>query len=57
MNTEWTKSTHSHASGDCVECRADDVTAQVRDTQHPDHDHLTFPHHEWAAFVAELGSL
>ncbi|MUL44245.1 DUF397 domain-containing protein [Streptomonospora sp. PA3] len=57
MNTEWTKSTYSHASGDCVECRADGDSAQLRDTQHPHHGHLAFPHREWAAFLAELHSL
>lgn len=57
MNTAWAKSTYSHASGDCVECRVNDHNAQVRDTQHRDHGHLAFSHREWAAFVAELASL
>ncbi|GAA1775098.1 DUF397 domain-containing protein [Streptomonospora arabica] len=57
INSEWGKSSYSEGATNCVECRSDEHSAQVRDTQHRDHGHLTFPPHEWAAFVGELHSL
>ncbi|GAA4929405.1 hypothetical protein GCM10023224_06140 [Streptomonospora halophila] len=59
MDRQWRKSTYSGVRNECVEARVSngEHSAQVRDTQHRDHGHLTFPPHEWAAFVGELHSL
>ncbi|MFD0803108.1 DUF397 domain-containing protein [Streptomonospora algeriensis] len=57
IKSEWSKSSYSEGATNCVECRAGEGTAQVRDTQYPEHGHLAFPYREWSAFVAELHSL
>ncbi|MDT0302774.1 DUF397 domain-containing protein [Streptomonospora wellingtoniae] len=59
MDRQWRKSSYSGVRNECVEARVSDTetSAQLRDTRHRDHGPLTFPHHEWAAFVAELPSL
>ncbi|MFD0775470.1 DUF397 domain-containing protein [Streptomonospora algeriensis] len=40
IKSEWSKSSYSEGATNCVECRAGEGTAQVRDTQYPEHGHL-----------------
>lgn len=52
---EWHKSTHSGGNaGACVETSATPRHIHVRDTQHRDLGHLTFPASSWHAFLATL---
>ncbi|RNL82813.1 DUF397 domain-containing protein [Halostreptopolyspora alba] len=56
----WTKSSHSNNSGgECVEARTipPHTAVDVRDSQHPEHGHLTFDTTEWRAFLAEAERL
>ncbi|GAB3460814.1 hypothetical protein GCM10027570_46150 [Streptomonospora sediminis] len=57
INSEWSKSSYSEGATNCVECRAGEGATQLRDTQNRDQAPLTFPHHEWTAFITELHSL
>lgn len=57
LTSDWNKSSYSGARGDCLETRVVGESAQLRDTQNRDQGPLTFPHHEWAAFITELHSL
>ena len=52
MTTEWNKSSYSNGSGgDCVEARATESGAAVRDTQNRHLGHLDATAPEWAAFL------
>ncbi|WP_046470863.1 DUF397 domain-containing protein [Allosalinactinospora lopnorensis] len=51
----WFKSSYSKGGMDnCVECRTDRGTVDVRDTQNRSAGHLSFPVPEWSAFLADL---
>ncbi|WP_046470994.1 DUF397 domain-containing protein [Allosalinactinospora lopnorensis] len=55
MNDRWYKSSYSsNHGGNCVECRTDSGTVDVRDTQHRSAGHLSFPTTEWSAFLADV---
>lgn len=52
MTEDWTKSTYSNGNGGhCVEARATDQGAAVRDTQNRHLGHLDASASEWKAFV------
>ncbi|MFE1166956.1 DUF397 domain-containing protein [Nocardiopsis sp. NPDC058789] len=52
MTEEWAKSSYSNGSGGhCVEARASEQGAAVRDTQNCNLGHLEAPAPEWKAFV------
>jgi len=52
MTTEWNKSSYSNGSGgDCVEARATEGGAAVRDTQNRHLGHLDATAPEWTAFL------
>ncbi|WP_184582775.1 DUF397 domain-containing protein [Lipingzhangella halophila] len=57
MSNQWHKSSYSSSGANCVECRSTDAEVQVRDSQHRDQGHLSFPVAEWQAFVAEASEL
>ncbi|MBR8744042.1 DUF397 domain-containing protein [Nocardiopsis sp. MG754419] len=50
MNT-WHKSSYSNTGGQCVEVRETPGCAEVRDTQHREAGHLSFPVSEWSALL------
>lgn len=57
MTDEWNKSTYSNGSGGhCVEARATDQGAAVRDTQNRQLGHLDAPSEEWKAFLGAVRS-
>lgn len=47
----WHKSSYSNTGANCVETREYSGGADVRDTQHREAGHLSFPSQEWAALV------
>ncbi|TQN33191.1 uncharacterized protein DUF397 [Haloactinospora alba] len=55
MNENWVKSSYSQKGMDnCVECRGEERTVQVRDTQNRRLGHLSFSTSEWQAFLTEV---
>ena len=52
----WRTSSYSGANNNCVEVADLPGAAAVRDSQHPDAAHLTFPAAEWRAFVADAAT-
>lgn len=54
--SDWHKSSYSGGSNECVEVREHTAGAQVRDTHHRDHGHLSFPLAEWETFIDTLRS-
>jgi hypothetical protein len=55
MGTNWHKSSYSgNANPNCVECRASDGQAEIRDSTRPESGHLTLPAAEWRAFLAAV---
>ncbi|QBI56589.1 DUF397 domain-containing protein [Streptomonospora litoralis] len=53
----WHKSSYSSGGADnCVEVAAGAQTL-MRDTQHREHGHLSFPSAEWSAFLSDLEAL
>ena len=55
MTTEWNKSSYSNGSGGhCVEARATEGGAAVRDTQNRELGHLSFDRSEWSALTAAV---
>ena len=56
LEVRWHKSSYSNESGgNCVECRT--ATANridMRDTQHRDLGHLSFPPTEWRALLGSV---
>ncbi|MFC7327126.1 DUF397 domain-containing protein [Marinactinospora rubrisoli] len=48
---DWHISTYSNGGSNCVEARATRDGADVRDSQHRELGHITFPAAEWAAFL------
>lgn len=51
----WRKSTYSGAPHqDCLEVSDSPHAVHIRDTQHREHGHLSFPVAEWRAFLAEV---
>ncbi|MGW9637518.1 DUF397 domain-containing protein [Nocardiopsis alba] len=55
MNEHWKKSTYSNGQGgNCVEARAIDQGAAIRDTQNRALAELNLPAHEWSAFLTTL---
>lgn len=52
----WRKSSYSMGGGNCVEIahRLDEKVVAVRDSKDRSGPVLTFPEHEWAAFVAAV---
>ncbi|MFW5421047.1 DUF397 domain-containing protein [Nocardiopsis sp. CNT-189] len=53
MNS-WHKSTYSAGQQNCVEVRETPDVVHVRDTQHREAGHLTFPGPEWAALIRSV---
>lgn len=52
LERTWRKSSYSGGGHqDCVECRVDGPAVQVRDTQHRQLGHLSFPGAEWSALL------
>lgn len=51
---DWHKSTYSPNGSNCVEARESAHGADVRDTQHRETGHLSFPTTEWVALVGDL---
>ncbi|MEU2944961.1 DUF397 domain-containing protein [Nocardiopsis alba] len=57
MNKHWKKSTYSGGSGgsgSCVEARAADQGAAIRDTQNRGLAELSLPNTEWTALLHAL---
>jgi hypothetical protein len=52
----WHKSSYSGASSNCVEAREHASGADVRDTQHREAGHLSFPGTEWLALLNTAAS-
>lgn len=51
------KSSYSSARGEnCVEVAGTPGGAVVRDSQHPDEGHLTFPSNQWSALLGSARS-
>ena len=51
----WRKSSHSGSNGGtCVEVGTAGPLIAVRDSNHPDAPHLTFPAPTWQAFTTHL---
>ncbi|WP_082127218.1 DUF397 domain-containing protein [Allosalinactinospora lopnorensis] len=55
MNAEWSKSSYSKASGECVEAAqlGPEIYA-LRDSKHPHQGHLSFPTSSWRAFISSV---
>jgi Domain of unknown function (DUF397) len=47
----WRKSSYSGNSGNCVEVRGPEETADVRDSKNPDGPQLSFGPGAWSAFI------
>jgi hypothetical protein len=57
MDDIWSKSSYSTAQNvNCVECRLEGRSPQVRDSQHPSSGQLEFAPREWAALLAAVRS-
>ena len=57
MDETWRTSSYSKGGHqDCVECRSDGTTVQVRDTRHRHLGHLEFSAGEWAALLSNVRS-
>ncbi|MFB8765331.1 DUF397 domain-containing protein [Nocardiopsis alba] len=55
MNEHWKKSTYSNGQGgNCVEARAIDQGAAIRDTQNRGLAELSLPNTEWSALLHAL---
>ncbi|MFE9642459.1 DUF397 domain-containing protein [Nocardiopsis alba] len=55
MNEHWKKSNYSNGTGgNCVEARAIDQGAAIRDTQHRELAELSLPSTEWSALLHAL---
>ncbi|MEU2947924.1 DUF397 domain-containing protein [Nocardiopsis alba] len=55
MNEHWKKSTYSNGEGgNCVEARAIDQGAAIRDTQNRGLAELSLPNTEWSALLHAL---
>ncbi|MYR31424.1 DUF397 domain-containing protein [Nocardiopsis alba] len=55
MNEHWKKSTYSDGGGgNCVEARAIDLGAAIRDTQNRGLAELSLPNAEWSALLHAL---
>ncbi|MEU3211150.1 DUF397 domain-containing protein [Nocardiopsis alba] len=55
MNEHWKKSTYSNGQGgNCVEARAIDQGAAIRDTQNRGLAELSLPNTEWTALIHAL---
>ncbi|MGX7826672.1 DUF397 domain-containing protein [Actinokineospora sp. 24-640] len=53
--TGWRKSSHSTATGNCVEVAPTANSVSVRDSKHPAAGAIALPTHTWAAFTASIG--
>ncbi|WP_461004016.1 DUF397 domain-containing protein [Streptomonospora sediminis] len=51
------KSSYSDSGSHCVETRETAKSVDVRDTQHRELGHLSFPVDEWRAFLGGIGDL
>lgn len=55
MAPQWHKSSYSGPDGgNCLEVAASLDSVGVRDTQHREFGHLSFPLAEWSAFLVEV---
>lgn len=54
MKSNWRKSSHSNAEGNCVEVANHDNTVMVRDTKSRERSHLAVELDAWRNFVTEL---
>lgn len=54
QNLIFRKSSYSATRNDCVEVADLATGAAVRDSQHADAGHLTFPTPEWSAFLGAI---
>ncbi|PRY00057.1 DUF397 domain-containing protein [Allonocardiopsis opalescens] len=52
----WHKSSHSSASGNCVEVRQHADRADVRDTKNRHAGYITFDKTAWSAFLQAIKS-
>ncbi|MDT0329963.1 DUF397 domain-containing protein [Nocardiopsis lambiniae] len=52
MTSDWYKSSYSPNTGDCVECRRQVGTVDLRDTKNREAGHLAFDRVEWSALLA-----
>ncbi|MFL1378061.1 MULTISPECIES: DUF397 domain-containing protein [unclassified Nocardiopsis] len=52
MTSDWYKSSYSPNTGDCVECRRQPGTVDLRDTKNREAGHLSFSSSEWVAALA-----
>ncbi|WP_369696564.1 DUF397 domain-containing protein [Nocardiopsis sp. YSL2] len=50
----WRKSSHSTASGECVEVADMESGALIRDSKQPELGHLSFVSGEWSLFLASV---
>lgn len=57
MGKDWTKSSFSKNQGQCVEARLNDRGCDIRDSQHPDLEHLAFPRSAWVHALAVSSAL
>lgn len=53
---DWHTSSYSVNGANCVEIREHTYGADVRDSQHRGHGHVTFPAAEWSAFLRDVRS-
>lgn len=53
--TGWRKSSHSTATGNCVEVTATIDSVFIRDSKHPGAGAIALPAHTWATFTASIG--
>ena len=54
MSENWTKSSFSKNQGQCLETRLSNRGCDVRDSQHPDLEYLTFPGSAWVHALATV---
>ncbi|NYJ33082.1 DUF397 domain-containing protein [Nocardiopsis aegyptia] len=54
MKSEWSKSSYSPNTGNCVEARSATGGAQLRDSKYPRHATLVLPASEWTSLLATV---
>ncbi|CAM3899754.1 DUF397 domain-containing protein [Nocardiopsis rhodophaea] len=50
----WRTSSYSGGGKECVEVAQAARASLVRDSQHPDHGHLSFALLDWSAFISSI---